>query len=482
MTENIQPQPFPNPQLSKRGNLRAVYELGKSRLSKRVTFWIFLSLVFIETLIFIPSYLRREQELLEQKEAISKVVLDTVVRFSTVRINTRTLIQEAKMVAQQEDVLGLAIYTTNGKLLQAIGEQPTLTYSDMQGQQMLRLHNQRHNYYEVAWILPGLNNRYIVIVRHDTHSVQRELYAYTVRIILIVLLISVVLTLVTMVVLGKMVIAPILSLKEDLGRTAQALSEDQTPNFYAISVQRNDELGEVMQAFQQMYDRVAWEISERKQAEAKIRTEQEQSEKLLLNILPQPIAEQLKAGKRTIAEGFTEVTILFADLVNFTTLSEQLSAQEVVTLLNQIFSAFDELTEKYSLEKIKTIGDAYMVVGGIPLPCENHAEAIANMALDMQQIMREFNQQQQTQLSLRIGINTGAVVAGVIGTKKFIYDLWGDAVNIASRMESHGVPKYIQVTEATYSHLQYHYHLQQRGEIEVKGKGKMTTYWLLNKR
>ena len=220
---------------------------------------------------------------------------------------------------------------------------------------------------------------------------------------------------------------------------------------------------------------------QRRQAETALREQQKESEKLLLNILPAMIAEQLKKQNRTIADHFESVTILFADLVNFTHLSSQLPPIEIVEILNEIFSEFDRITTKYGLEKIKIIGDAYMVVGGLPQPREDHAEAIAEMALDMQQAIEQFNLETDKTLSIRIGINTGAVVAGVIGTKKFIYDLWGEAVNIAYRMESHGLPDCIQVTASTYELLKDKYILQPRGDIQVKGKGKMSTYLLVGR-
>jgi adenylate cyclase len=209
-----------------------------------------------------------------------------------------------------------------------------------------------------------------------------------------------------------------------------------------------------------------------------LETEQEKSERLLLNILPPPIAQRLKEYEQVIADNFPEVTVLFADIAGFTPLSSSLSPTELVQLLNEIFSAFDALVEKHGLEKIKTIGDAYMVVGGLPEPQENHAGAIAEMALDMQTAIHNFNQKHQTNLNMRIGINTGPVVAGVIGTKKFIYDLWGDAVNTASRMESHGIIGDIQMTDSTYQRLKGEYLLQKRGMIQVKGKGEMNTYLL----
>ena len=224
------------------------------------------------------------------------------------------------------------------------------------------------------------------------------------------------------------------------------------------------------------------DITERKKAEDALREEQEKSEKLLLNILPKAIAERLKQNETTIAEYFPEVTVLFADIVGFTALSSTMNPIELVELLNQIFSRFDVLCEQHGLEKIKTIGDAYMAVGGLPYPRADHAEAIAQMALDMQIEIAQFNTNNNKYFSIRIGIHSGPVVAGVIGIKKFIYDLWGDTVNIASRMESHGLPWQIQVSETTYQLLEQKYLLQDRGTIEVKGKGGMRTYLLVGQK
>jgi class 3 adenylate cyclase len=190
----------------------------------------------------------------------------------------------------------------------------------------------------------------------------------------------------------------------------------------------------------------------------------------------------LKRDNSAIAEQFNEVTILFADLVDFTPLASQISPTKLVNLLNEIFSIFDQLAEHHNLEKIKTIGDAYMVVGGLPTVRPNHAEAIAEMALDMQREIARFKRDDGEPFRLRIGINTGSVVAGVIGIKKFIYDLWGDAVNVASRMETQGSAGNIQVTATTYKYLKDKYLLEERGTILVKGKGEMMTYWLTGRK
>jgi adenylate cyclase len=212
-----------------------------------------------------------------------------------------------------------------------------------------------------------------------------------------------------------------------------------------------------------------------------LKAEQEKSERLLLNILPKPIAERLKqsgGAKGIIADSFPEVTVLFADIVNFTALASAVSPTGLVTLLNEVFSTFDDLAEKYGLEKIKTIGDAYLLAAGLPTPRPDHAAAAAKMALAIQRVSKIFRTSTGDSIQLRIGLHTGPVTAGVIGTKKFAYDLWGDAVNTASRMESQGLPGCIQVTETTYHQLKNDFAFEARGLVSVKGKGDMQTYLL----
>jgi adenylate cyclase len=213
-----------------------------------------------------------------------------------------------------------------------------------------------------------------------------------------------------------------------------------------------------------------------------LQIEQEKSERLLLNILPQPIADRLKQGTSIIADSFAEVTVLFADIVDFTRLSANMSPTALVVMLNGIFSTFDQLAERHGLEKIKTIGDEYMVVGGLPTPREDHVEAVADMALDMQRTIDEFKVGNDKPIRIRIGINIGPVVAGVIGQRKFSYDLWGDTVNTASRMASHGLSDHTQVTAAVYERLRNKYVFKDRGLVEVKSKGEMATYFLVGKR
>jgi class 3 adenylate cyclase len=217
------------------------------------------------------------------------------------------------------------------------------------------------------------------------------------------------------------------------------------------------------------------------QAEQLLALEKKYSDDLLHSILPDTIVKRLKAEPGIIADRFEATTILFADIVGFTKLSEKTPPAHLVTLLNKMFSVFDELTNDYGLEKIKTMGDAYMVAGGLPVASKDHAQAIADLALDMRIKLAEFNQQQQQNFNIRIGIHTGPVIAGVIGIKKFVYDIWGDTVNTASRMESHGIPGQIQVSEATYQILKDQYQFEERGVIEIKGKGEMRVYLLKGK-
>lgn len=203
---------------------------------------------------------------------------------------------------------------------------------------------------------------------------------------------------------------------------------------------------------------------------------QEKADTLLLNILPKEIAQILKYENRTIADHYDAASILFADMVNFTPMSAEMSPVAMVELLNEVFSHFDDLVEKHGLEKIKTVGDCYMVAAGVPRPRADHAQALVTLALEMRKYVRDNKFNASRPVDFRIGINTGPVLAGVIGRKKFIYDLWGDAVNIASRMESHGVGGAIQITRATYETIKDEFDCKPFGSVNVKGKGEMEVW------
>jgi adenylate cyclase len=214
---------------------------------------------------------------------------------------------------------------------------------------------------------------------------------------------------------------------------------------------------------------------------AQLQIERSKSERLLLNVLPKAIAERLKAGQRTIVDSFIDATVLFVDIVGFTRISSRQSPQRTVQLLNEIFSSFDRIAEQLELEKIKTIGDAYMMVGGVPVIRADHAEVCAAAAFDILDAVKAFNRRHQLDWSIRVGMNSGPVVAGIIGTKKFSYDLWGDTVNIASRMESHGQPGHVQVSDVTRKLLEGKYDFQPMGVIEIKHSNPMPTYLLQRK-
>jgi class 3 adenylate cyclase len=203
-----------------------------------------------------------------------------------------------------------------------------------------------------------------------------------------------------------------------------------------------------------------------------------ENERLLLNILPEPIAERLRAGEPLIADRFDDVTLMFADIVGFTDISAHLSPQTLVRVLNDVFTAFDGLVERHGLEKVKTIGDAYMVVGGMSEGSRDHTERVAAMALDLDAAVSTIDTASRHGIRFRIGMHAGPVVAGVIGTRKFIYDIWGDTVNVASRMESLGVPGRVQVTRTVVDRLDGTFHFEARGMLEVKGKGQMPTWFL----
>jgi class 3 adenylate cyclase len=238
-----------------------------------------------------------------------------------------------------------------------------------------------------------------------------------------------------------------------------------------VPVRTRDEIGQLCTAFNSMID----EISEKNVV---IENKNRENEELLLNVLPAPIANRLRGGEQGIADGFAEVTVAFADLVGFTAMSSEMPPANVVALLNGLFTRFDDAAHELGIEKIKTVGDAYMAVCGMPVPVPDHAERMVRMAIRMVHITREHAMEHHVEMKLRVGINSGPVVAGVIGKSKYIYDLWGDTVNLASRMESGGMPDTIQVTRSVYDKLKDEFVFESRGSIEVKGKGSVEA-WLL---
>lgn len=277
------------------------------------------------------------------------------------------------------------------------------------------------------------------------------------------------------------------ALSRSVRALAQTVSRFASKDFSARAPELPaDEIGQLGDDFNTMAATIQ-EHSENLEGLVQQRTkelvaEKQTSERLLLNVLPGPIADRLKRGENLIADRFEAVSVLFADLVGFTAVASRTSAEELVNMLNELFSQFDRLAERHGLEKIKTIGDSYMVVAGVPHPVEHHALAITRMALDMAAVVETFSRRVGQPLSIRLGIHTGSVVAGVIGEKKSIYDLWGDTVNIASRMESTGVPGRVQLSAVTAELVSEGFELEPRGPIDVKGKGKMEVFLVVRER
>jgi adenylate cyclase len=457
--------------------LQSSIGLLRSRLSRRIVAWVFFSILTIEGVIFIPSFYRRQRENLRNLEEVSSELLFTLKSSVMGGGGVETFLDVVLRSLKPDSIIrGVALYRADGTLVDVTGDAPDIQFQEVPPEETLRRLSRDGRAYDVAWPDVHFQGNYIVIVRHDATGVQRAMGQYVLGISGLVIIISIFVTFVTVLVLERILIVPILHLRDDLKKAGEAVSQDHPPNFYTASLVRQDELGEVATAFRTMFERVHQEICDRKQAEVALKIEQEKSEKLLLNILPRAIAEQLKMEVGAIASRFEEATILFADIVDFTGLSAQVTPNELVCLLNDVFSAFDCIADRFGLEKIKTIGDAYMVVGGLPKPRPDHAAAILEMAIEMQQVIQHFRRSDGQPFRLRIGINTGPVVAGVIGIKKFSYDLWGDAVNIASRLEAQGIIDRIQVSASTYDHLKAQYRFEDRGLISIKGRGQMQTY------
>ncbi|MGB3311558.1 MAG: adenylate/guanylate cyclase domain-containing protein [Nodosilinea sp.] len=460
------------------GLLQLSVGLLRSRLSRQIVTWVFLSLLAIEGIIFVPSYYRRRQAELKTLEQVSEELLFAIKASAMANQSTDDVLALVQVQLKPDSIVrGAALYQPNGSLLRQFGEPPALNLADMGATEVRRQVSAEPLRYDVAWPSSQFQGQYVLAVRHDASTVQQTMIRYAISIAGLVVLISLFVTLTTILVLERLLINPLMHLRDDLLAAGEAASRDDSSNFQSLSLTRDDELGDVAKAFGQMFGRVSREIQERRQVEQALLEANARSERLLHNVLPVSIAEQLKqeTGK-AIASRFDKATILFADIVDFTGLAAELPPTQLVSLLDSIFSAFDAIADRLGLEKIKTIGDAYLVVGGLPLPQSDHVNRVMIMAMEMLRVVKTFQRQDGQPFCLRIGINTGPVVAGVIGTKKFSYDLWGDAVNIASRLESQGLIDRIQVSQTTYDHLKHHYHFEARGWLEIKGRGPMKTY------
>ena len=257
---------------------------------------------------------------------------------------------------------------------------------------------------------------------------------------------------------------------ENLERTTVEIADGNIDTIVEIS-SANYEVYNVTKSFNVMMEKL-------RDSQEILEEEREKSEKLLLNILPLEISNRLKSGEETIADYFENTTVLFADIVGFTPLSEKLSPKELVTLLNNIFERFDTLTTDFGVEKIKTIGDSYMAASGVPVPDKYHARVMCEVAINMIHIIQDISRESGHKLQVRIGMHSGNLMAGILGKHKFVYDVWGDSVNIASRMESHGEVGKVVVSQATYDLVKDTYDFVDRGYMEIKGKGKMRSFYV----
>ncbi len=290
----------------------------------------------------------------------------------------------------------------------------------------------------------------------------------------------IILALIVSITMGTLLTRSVMALSETVKRFADKDFAART------RIASRDEIGQLGTSFNTMAETIQAHADNLEglvaQRTSELQHEKATSERLLLNVLPGPIAERLKQGDGIIVDRFDHVSVLFADIVGFTAMSAQRTPEAMVTMLNDLFSQFDRLADIHLLEKIKTIGDAYMVVAGVPEPSAGHARDISRMALDMIGVLEDYSKKIGVDLNIRVGIHTGSVVAGVIGKKKFIYDLWGDTVNTASRMESHGAPGKVHVTAAVHALLRTSFEFEARGPMEIKGKGAMDTYFLISEK
>lgn len=329
-------------------------------------------------------------------------------------------------------------------------------------------------------------NRFLLLINERTKNEVDELRAHGNHLLFISLGVSIaslLFCIASLILLRNRVLRP-------LGQLATAAS-DVSAGDYSIELDHTstDEMGRLVAAFNLMVNNINVTLSELKQKNKELEEqgieldkERVKAEELLLNIMPSAIAERLKHGETSIADAFPEVSVLFIDLVGFTQMTSSIGPYELVKLLNEIFGIFDKRLDEFGLEKIKTIGDSYMAVSGLPEPVVDHAFRIGNFALAIQHDFNEYVREQGMTLNMRIGVHSGTAVAGIIGTKKYAYDLWGDVVNVASRMESTGTPGKIHVSEAFMVRLEDVYQFEACGEMEVKGKGLMTTYFLTGKK
>lgn len=458
--------------------------LFRARLSWRVTFGVFLGIVVVEAVILVPSLERKYAGMVDAAEAQATALIVPIALHAP----------EARSLAQLQTLLppprnsaraltGATLYDHQGQVLVKLGkESPSLPPHGQGGATPTTPPGRIERLVDLEGS-EATSARWLAL-RFESAPFTEALSRYSWQLLGLVAGICLIVTIVTMVVLNILVIDPIFALRNAVTQVARAHSgRGGQVEFHCRHLTRGDEIGDVTRAFSTMNATIGRYIEAIEAREARLRTllgernrARRKAERLLYNILPKPVADRLQAGETSIAEHFDAASVLFADIVGFTHLATHTDACSLVGLLNEIFTTFDRLVAKHGLEKIKTIGDAYMVVGGVPTARADHADATVALALDMQQAVTEFRTPDGEPVTVRIGINSGPVVAGVIGIRKTAYDLWGETVNLASRIESHGLPGRIQMSAATYRLLTDTDGICERGAVNLKGLGETVCY------
>ncbi|MCS6807861.1 MAG: adenylate/guanylate cyclase domain-containing protein [Bacteroidota bacterium] len=448
----------------------------RSSISTQISLLIFLFIIALTALNVIASSIQQkesgEEFVLQETRAIGE--LAAAGSTGGVVFNDRDFLAKSMQGIEQlstfeaiiiRNTTGDSIYTKNASILTPfLGSRQT-----QQPDTLIRVF--LHNDIAIARvpIVAVVNREYLgeVFLALNTRATQQSIQRSRTTLLLIGILGAMVCT------VGALYFAlhlakPIVALYN----AAQRISEGDLRQRVHIAASSHEVDG-LIQAFNSMMD----SLEHSNQA---LKVEQERSEHLLLNMLPAPIAERMKAGEKLIADTYHAVTVMFIDIVGFTTLASTMPAEHLVAMLNQVFSHFDTILRKHKVEKIKTIGDGYMAVSGLPYSAAEHAHNAAYTALELIDSMSRLNSEQGLSLDIRIGLHAGTVVAGVIGQHKFAYDLWGDTVNVASRMESHGEKGKIHCSEAVYALLHHDFAFEERGAMHIKGKGDMKTYFLLH--
>ena len=474
--------------------MRSLCKLPTQRLSRKVVFWVFAGVVAIETIILVPSVWRREREFLKQIAETSAGKVGVIKKVTPQETSKEEFLQQVAKLQDtppidligklQHLIVGGAIYRSDGAFIGTFGEVPQLSFSDVTREGLKYWRSGDGNRYDAVWTPTEMERDYILILRHDTSSVWLELKAFVLRIAGLVLIISIFVTVGTWIGLDSIVIAPIFCLRNDLIKAGNAIVEDrEAPDFYSASVKRDDELGDVIVAFNKMFHQITEAISDRKRAEASLaKSNQElaKSNQLIRQVFGRYLTDEVVANLLETPEGLTlggerrKITILTSDLRGFTAISERLSPEEVVKILNFYFEYMAEAITKYQGTIDEFLGDGILVLFGAPTARDNDAQRAIACAIEMQLAMVPVNEQMKAwglpPLEMGIGINTGEVVVGNIGSEKRTkYGIVGNNVNLTYRIESYTIGGQILISEPTLKEAGEIVKIYSQKQVRVKG-------------